>query len=144
MADSGVVCSLNKASRELRSKFLERVCTDMYSTMKSSQTKKLPWGYVTKIVNEAKAREPWITKNKIYFAFKKFCLKRNLEETDDSSKSVATINKPCTGGRPKGSTIINQYHHKETLAAAKNEIFALYRKEKRNRAKMVREYHKGG
>lgn len=128
MADSGVVCSLKEASRELRSKFLERVCTDMFSTMKSSKTKKLPWGYVTNILNEAKAQEPWITKNKINFAFKKFCLKRNLEEIEpvlDSSKSVKTINKPCTGGRPKGSTIVNQYHHKLTLAAAKNEIFAI-------------------
>ena len=86
-------------------------------------------------MNEAKAREPWITKNKIYFAFKKFCLKRNLEETDDSSKSVATINKPCTGGRPKGSTIVNQYHHKETLAATKNETFALYQNEKKEQNK---------
>ena len=80
-------------------------------------------------MNEAKAQEPWITKNKINFAFKKFCEKKKLEETE-VSKSVATINMPCTGGRPKGSTIENQYHHKETLAAEKNEIYALYQNKK--------------
>ena len=138
MADSGVVRSLKEASIELRSKFLERVCTNMYDTMKASKSKKLPWGYVTNILNEAKAQEPWITKNKINFAFKKFCEKKKLEETE-VSKSVATINMPCTGGRPKGSTIENQYHHKETLAAAKNEIYALYQNKEMNRRQVVRE-----
>ena len=146
MADSGVVRSLKDASKELRSKFLERVCTDMYSTMKSSKTKKLPWGYVTNILNEAKTQEPWITKNKIKFAFKKFCLKRDSEETAvelDSSKSIATINKPCTGGRPKGSTIVNQYHYKETLAAAKNEIFDAYQNEKEEQRKKGKRIENG-
>ena len=51
------------------------------------------------------------------------------------SKNVATINQPCTGGRPKGSTIVNQYHRKETLAAAKNETFALNQNEKNKQNK---------
>ena len=50
-------------------------------------------------------------------------------------KSVATTNKPCNGGGPKGSTIENQYHHKETLRAAKNEIFSLYKIEREERKK---------
>ena len=147
MADSGVVRSLKKASIELRRKFLDEVCTDMYNTLQSSKSKKLPWGYVTNILNEAKAQEPWITKNKINFAFKKFCAKRDLEETAavelDSSKSVTTINKPCTGGRPKGSTIVNQHHYKETLAAAKNEIYALYQNEKEKYNKIGKRIPKG-
>ena len=54
MVDSGVVRSLKEASIELQSKFLERVCTNIYNTMKSSKSKKLPWGYVINILNEAK------------------------------------------------------------------------------------------
>ena len=109
----------------------------MYNTLRSWKTKKLPWGYVAIILNEAKAEEPWKTKSRINFAFKKFCMKRNVEKKEllDSSNSVATINKPCNSGRPKGSTIVNQYHHKETLIAAKNEMFALYQNEKEEQKK---------
>ncbi len=112
----------------------------------SSKTKKLSWGYVNKILKDAKIEEHWITKNKLYFAFKKFCTKKDLEEKEllDSSKSVATINKPCNGGgRSKGSTIENQYHHKETLVAAKNEIFSLYLIEKEERTKNGERVPKG-
>jgi len=146
MADSGISTTVKEASRELRSKFLERVCTDMYNTQMSSKTKKLPWGYVSKILNEAKIEEPWITKNKLYFAFKKFCTKKDSEEKEllDSSKCEATINKPCcNGGRPKGSTIENQYHQKETFVAAKNEIFSLYLFEKEKRTKNSERVPKG-
>ena len=146
MADSGISTTVKEASRELRSKFLERVCTDMYNTQMSSKTKKLPWGYVSKILNEAKIEEPWITKNKLYFAFKKFCTKKDSEEKEllDSSKCEATINKPCcNGGRPKGSTIENQYHQKETFVAAKNEIFSLYLIEKEKRTKNSERVPKG-
>ena len=118
----------------------------MYNTQMSSKTKKLSWGYVNKILKDAKIEEHRITKNKLYFAFKKFCMKKDLEEKDllDSSKSVATINKPCNGGgRSKGSTIENQYHHKETLVAAKNEIFSLYLIEKEERAKNGERVPKG-
>ncbi len=85
-------------------------------------------------------------KNKLYFAFKKFCTKIDLEEKEllDSSKSVATTNKPCNGGgRPKGSSIENQYHHKETLVATKNEIFSLYLIEKEERTKNGKRVPKG-
>ena len=54
----------------------------MYNTQMSSETKKLSWGYVSKILNEAKKEEPLITKNKLYFAFKKFCTKKDSEEKE--------------------------------------------------------------
>ena len=49
------------------------------------------------------------------------------------------------GERQKSSTIVNQYHHKETLIAAKNEILSLYQNEKEEQKKNgKREYQMGG
>ena len=138
MADSKLVPSMKNASRELRSNFVENICNQMYEASMTSKNKKVPWGFVTKLLKDAKKEEPWVTKNMINFAYKKFRLKKNLgNEELDSSRSNTTINKSTTattgtnsGGRPKGTTIVNQHHHKEALRAAKNEIATLYKEEK--------------
>ena len=131
MADSEVT-SLKEASKELRRNFLERICEKMYNAAQSSPTNKVPWEYVSKIMKETKSAEPWVTKNKINFAFKKYCGKKDMEI--DSVKDSTIINSVstttnATGGRPKGSTIIKQRHYKETFIAAKNEITSLFKKE---------------
>ena len=60
---------MKKASRELRSNFLERICNEMNEASKTSKNKKIPWGFVPKLLNEAKSEEPWVTKNMINFAY---------------------------------------------------------------------------
>ena len=127
MADSEVT-SLIEASKELRRNFLERICEKMYNASQSSPTNKVPWGYVSKIIKETKSAEPWVTKNKINFAYKKFCADKCMEK--DAVEDSTIINSVLTtGGRPKGSTIIKQQHYKETFIAAKNEITSLFKKE---------------
>ena len=68
MADSKLVMSMKKASRELRSKFLDSICNEMYEASKNSKNKKVPWGFVSKLLKEAKNEEPWVTKNMVNFA----------------------------------------------------------------------------
>jgi len=139
MADSKLVTSMKNASRELRSKFIENICNEMYEASMTSKNKKVPWGFVSKLLKDAKKEEPWVTKNMINFAFKKFRSKKNLgNEEELDSKSNTTINESTTtattgtysGGRPKGTTIVNQHHQKEALRAAKNEIATLYQEKK--------------
>ena len=130
MADSKVVTSLKEATKEHRCNFLERICEQMYCATKKSSTKKLPWGYVSSILKESKTEEPWLTKNRINFAFKKFCVNKS-QETETVLEEDSTIINSCTrnGGRPKGTTIIKKQHYKETYIAAKNEITSLFKKE---------------
>ena len=103
----------------------------MYEASMTSRNKKVPWGFVSKLLTEAKNEEPWVTKNMINFAYKKFCSRKRLESETDSSENHSTISMPSkSGGRPKGTTVISKHHHRETLAAAKNEIASLYKQEK--------------
>ena len=70
-------------------------------------------------------------KNKINFAYKKFCLKKSLENEELDLKNT-TIKNPVNsaGGRPKDTSIVNRHHQKETLTAAKKKIASLFQKEK--------------
>ena len=92
-------------------------------------------------MKETKSAEPWVTKNKINFAFKKYCGKKYMEidSVEDSTiiNSVSTTTN-ATGGRHKGSTIIKQQHYKETFIATKNEITSLFKKEQEEYKKKVR------
>ena len=141
MADSEVT-SLLEASKELRRNFLERICEKMYNASQSSPTNKVPWGYVSNILKETKNDEPWLTKNKINFAFKKFCAKKSQETKSLLGGEDSTIITSCsttnTGGRPKGTTIIKKQHYRETFIAAKNEITSLFKKEQEEYRKKVR------
>ena len=67
------------------------------------------------------------------FAFKKFCSKKSLEnkQLDSSSTNSTTFNKSTnSGGRPKGTSIVNQHNQQKSFTAAKNKIASIYQKEK--------------
>ena len=128
---------------------MERICEKMFNASQSSPTNKVPWGYVSKIMKETKSAEFWLTKNKINFAYKKFCAKKYMEKdaVEDSTiiNSVPTSSTNATaGGRPKGTTIIKQQHYKDTFIAAKNEITSLFKKEQEECRKKVRLCQKDG
>ena len=53
MADSKIVKSMKDASRELWSKFLENICSEMYEALMTSRNKKVPWGFVSKLLTQA-------------------------------------------------------------------------------------------
>ena len=77
------------------------------SAVRASENRKVPYGFVTKIINETNAEEPWINKNIISFAWKKFCGRNDTKDTrsifdnqhDDSSKKSSR----SKGGKPKGT-----------------------------------------
>ena len=109
MADSKVGRSLKQASRDLKNAFLNKVCREIEYAANSSVSGKIPYGFITKLMNEAKAEEPWINRNIINFAYKKFCEKKKTTkdpspetESDNSSNKQHLKRK---GGRPKGSTL---------------------------------------
>ena len=80
MANSSLGDSLKEASRELRSKFLERIAAEIHRAAVSSKNGKVPWGYSSKILIETKLQEPWVTKNMIDYTYKKYCEKKCLNE----------------------------------------------------------------
>ena len=135
MADSKLTNSLKEATKELRKSFLEKICMEIDSAVRASENGKVPYGFVTKIINETKAEEPWINKNIISFAWKKFCGRNDTKDAgritdnqhDDSSKKSSR----SKGGRPKGTTLLMKRHLKESVIAAKNEITSMYHEERK-------------
>ena len=83
-----------------------------HSAVRASENGKVPYGFVTKIINETKAEELWINKNIISFAWKKFCGRNDTNDAgrmpnnqhDDSSKKSSR----SKGGRPKGTTLLRK------------------------------------
>ena len=130
MADSKPVMSMKKVARELQSKFLESISNEMYGASKTSKNRKVPWGFVSKLFNEAKSEEPWETRNIISFAYKKFISKKSLENEELDLNNTTINNSTNSDGRPKGTSIVNKHHQNETLTAAKNKITFVYQKEK--------------
>ena len=134
MASSELRDSLKGASRDFRNKFLERIAEEIYSATSLSKDGKVPWGFSSKILKEYREQEPWVTKNMISFVYKKFKRKKLLEDVESTTYNNpnSCVEKPVTrnGGRPKGSTLLNKHHQKQTMIAVKNEITTLYFEEK--------------
>ena len=87
----------------------------------------------------------------ISFAYKKYCKKKLLEDSTGTTESTSDNNpnsceeRPVNrnGGRPKGTTLLQKHHQKQTIIAAKNEIATLYFEEK-NRCKEIGEIMPNG
>ena len=142
MASSELGDSLKVASRKLRNKFLEEIAEVIYHAASSSKNGKVPWGFSAKILKESRKQEPWVTKNMISFAYKKYCKKKLLKDTEVTSDNNPNSleDRPITrvGGRPKGATIVKKHHQMQTITAVKNEITTLYLKRKKDVKKKVR------
>ena len=59
----------NKRRRQL---LLNQICEELMYIESTSPNGKMPWGTVTNIVNQTKDDNPWVTRNMITFAYKKF------------------------------------------------------------------------
>ena len=86
----------------------------------------MPHGLVTKLVKQMEDEEPWVTRNVLNFAYKKFSKNKKFSEQAPSIKPPSIK----TAGRPKGSTKLKKHHLKEVVLAAKNEIATIYLIEK--------------
>ena len=109
MADSKLGSCLKQASKDLKNAFLDKVCREIDYAATSSVNGKIPYGFITKIMNRTKDEQPWINRNMINFAWKKFCERKKDSKvpapvTEDDSSSNALPSK-AKGGRPKGTTI---------------------------------------
>ena len=126
--------SLRDEKKKYRQKILHKLCCEISYAAKSSKNGKIPYGFVKKMVEETKDEEPWINRNTLNFAYKKFSkhLTTNLErdQATSSTTSITTVTDKAPGGRPKGSTNVMKHHLKEMLLASKNEIASVYLKEK--------------
>ena len=128
----------NKRRRQL---LLNQICEELMYIESTSPNGKMPWRTVTNIVNQTKDDNPWVTRNMITFAYKKFTnnVKKKLDE-DEASKPTFSMN---SGGRKKGDTNLKKFHKKEVIAAAKNEITQLYKDEKHRYNEMVQIFPAG-
>ena len=53
----------------------------------------IPYGFITKIMNEARTEEPWINRNIINFAYKKFCEKKTMKDPSPETEPDNSSNK---------------------------------------------------
>ena len=68
----------------------------MHNAFRSLKNEKPPWGYIPHIMKDAKMDVLLVTRNIITFAFKKFCLKKDLEKEElDSPTHILKMNKSC-------------------------------------------------
>ena len=58
MADSKLGSSLKQASKDLKNAFLEKVCREIDYAAATSMNGKIPYGFITKIMNETKDEQP--------------------------------------------------------------------------------------
>ena len=124
----------NKKRREI---LVQQICEEMlYSQTTSVSGTKVPWGTITRIINETKDDNPWINRNVINFAYKKYLEKIHKQDHDlkiTPSTASSAPSSATAGGRPKGQTNLMKQHRKEAITAAKNEITELYKDEKERR-----------
>ena len=127
-----------KTNQDRRLKLLNEVCRTLYYTVSTAPNKKMPYGEVAKVVRSLKEDNPWINRNVINFAFKKYMNQKKEEESSgaldatSSTKTVSTDTTKSTNtntviiGRPKGVTNLKKQHEREVVIAAKNEITQSY------------------
>ena len=128
MSKSSLSKSLRADKKAYRDKVIRRLCDEINYAARSSINGKIPHGFIKKIIDETKVEEPWINRNLISFAYRKYV--RRMEE-GISEKAPSSIESSGTQiGRPKGSTNMKKHHLKEVVLAAKNEIATIYLKEK--------------
>ena len=58
--------------RKYREKVLHSLCTEMSFAAKTSKNNRLPYGFMNKMIEQTKDEEPWINRNIMNFAYKKF------------------------------------------------------------------------
>ncbi len=69
-----------KTNRDRRSKLLNEVCRELLYTVSTSPNGKMPYGEVAKVVKNLKNDNPWINRNVINFAFKKYVKQKKDQE----------------------------------------------------------------
>ena len=129
-----------QTNQQRRTKLLHEICTELEYAVLMSPTGKMPYGEVAKIIKGLKQDNPWLNRNVVNFAFKKFkAKKKKVDLLEDDVKTADTSRTECSSpsvtlktpvGRPKGLTNLVKHHMKEVLMAAKNEITSDYHQEK--------------
>ena len=147
-----------KTNRDRRSKLLNEVCRELLYTVSTSPNGKMPYGEVAKVVKNLKNDNPWINRNVINFAFKKYVKQKKEEgkvvasgasvvDTDTTSSgttktvSTATVSTKVAIGHPSN---LKKQHEREVVTAAKNEITHDYLATKMSTNKKVRSFQMAG
>ena len=118
----------NETNKKRRNILLKEICDELFYAESTSGNGKIPWGTVTRIIKNTVEDNPWINRNVINFAYKKYLVEKKMEVFNNASSSSTST---CTAvGRPKGETNLIKHHRKEVMAAAKNEITQFYNEEK--------------
>ena len=131
--------------KSLRDNVLNNICFEMDYLSKSTKNGRVPYGNVGRLLNLNKVDNPWLTRDKINFAYKKY--KTGVEDNvpvavvaegeSDPETTVQAQAEATAGiiiGRPKGTTKASKVLLKDAIIAAKNEITTLYQEEKKKSA----------
>ena len=77
----------NKSRRKL---LLNQICEELLYMESTSPNGKLPWGSVTNIVKQTQGDNPWVTRNIINFAYKKYTSKMKKKSPEDEATTLST------------------------------------------------------
>ena len=145
----------NRARKISRNVLLEELCKGMYKAYQSNGDR-LPYRHLSKLLEEVKPDNKWLTRNMLNKAFMRYKskmavedeaidegipLKIRVESTTGSllsnlSNVSSTISSQSKAiGRPVGTTILQKKSDEIKLIDAKNEITEIYHKKKVEAAK---------
>ena len=140
--------------KSLRDNVLNNICFEMDYLSKSTKNGRVPYGNVGRLLNLNKVDNPWLTRDKINFAYKKY--KTGVEDNvpvavvaegeSDPETTVQAQAEATAGiiiGRPKGTTKASKVLLKDAIIAAKNEITTLYQEEKKKAAQQHKRLNDG-
>ena len=131
--------------KSLRDNVLNNICYEMDYLAKTTKNGRVPYGNVGRLLEDNKVDNPWLTRDKINFAYKKYKngdetnvpVAAVAEEASDQETTVQVRTEALAGiivGRPKGTTKASKVVLKDAIVSAKNEITTLYQEEKKKAA----------
>ena len=80
MLKSNLSKSLCADKKACRDKVLSRLCDEIDYAAITAKNGKVPYRFYKKILAEIKDEEPWVNRNLIRFAYKKYCKERSVHQ----------------------------------------------------------------
>ena len=97
-----------KLKNDIRQAVLDKICKELYESSQRNSNKK-PYGSVAKIVKDMKTDFPWMNRDVVNYAFKKYQNeKRKTSGSEDIDNNLVAAPTQKKGSRPVGTTMVNK------------------------------------
>ena len=159
-----IAAAAKKNELKIRKAAIETYCKSIHEVFKTSRNNRLPYGFMMKFVQENKKNSSWLTQAMMNSAWKRY--KQNNIDVQNSerkpseiylSRSTTSLSSSLSdlsdsqtsnkgrmkGGRPLGTTLVNQKKREEQIVMMKNDITQGYKREVEMAKKMNRRVRNG-